>query len=255
MYKHGQYLLPALLLILCIPMSSAADLPHESAVPERIFDETLQPQGGASGTCTIVYYNFCSGWVWLYDQFEETDRFGIVFDIAASCSENVGECCMTGGFWYWRNTFGGYGSFVQYSLYDVDPSTGCPVGQPLGTVLSSNLTERWNFVPNLGCTQSDSVMLVAELVLGGYRTHLPWPGTDNEFQNAQGGPNCSGVQTGVPAASFYLGNDQTQFCPPLPLLDPVSGNPVNLIAQISFSCFQTTHTKHSSWSDLKVLFQ
>ncbi|NNE08572.1 MAG: hypothetical protein HKN20_08420 [Gemmatimonadetes bacterium] len=232
------------LLSLAIAAVAMADVPNR---PYQADQETAQlAAGGGSNACTIVYYNFCSGWIWLYSGFAQGDEAAVVYDLAADCSG--GPCCHTGGFWYWRYTTPGYGFTVSYDLYDVDCNTYCRVGASLGSLAGQDPVERWNFVPGLGCATSDCVAVVATFDKG----TLPYIATDNNESNAVGGPACAGVGVGLGSSVFYGNPGATAYCPPQAFADALG--PVDIAAVAFFDC-QKTATEDASWSDVKGLFR
>ncbi|MFH1680789.1 MAG: hypothetical protein ABIH26_09100, partial [Candidatus Eisenbacteria bacterium] len=66
--------------VLCALLSSAAlaDVPNR---PKEAVRDAIVPHGigGATGQCSVVYYNICSGWMWLYSGWEQGDEAGVAF--------------------------------------------------------------------------------------------------------------------------------------------------------------------------------
>ena len=83
--------------------------------------------------CSIVYYNICSGWVWLWGP-AGVNEIGVVFDLPADCGMEPGEEYTNTGFgWYWRYTIPGYYYTVDYNLWNLDDSW-CKVGIAVGSL-------------------------------------------------------------------------------------------------------------------------
>ena len=74
-------LFPLSLLLLAAPLFAL----ERAAVPigDRDFDESW----AAGTTCTVSYYNTCTGWLWTWSGWSATDVIGQVFD--PCCSENA----------------------------------------------------------------------------------------------------------------------------------------------------------------------
>ncbi|NNE10016.1 MAG: hypothetical protein HKN20_15755 [Gemmatimonadetes bacterium] len=242
----------AYLILLSIPMAASAEIVPTPERDAAIGLEGSSPLAGGSGeACTIVYYNYCSGWIQLFDGFLQGDKAGVVYDLAEDCNGGEGHNCTNlGNWWYWRYTFNGYcgyGFEVSYQMYDVD-ANDCLIGAPVGSVASTCPLERWNSVPGMGSTSSDRVALVATWEDG----TLPYLATDNNVYNASGGPACSGVGVGDGTSYAWLVTG-AGLCPPTLLEDELG--PVDIIAISMWNCMSTTATQSSSWSDLKALFQ
>ena len=71
-------LLLVALLSTAFAAGAFADIPTPTAVQEAI---TPHSSGGATGFCSIVYYNICSGWIWIYSGWALGDEPGIAFDL------------------------------------------------------------------------------------------------------------------------------------------------------------------------------
>ncbi len=208
-------------------------------------------QGGGAGSCTLVYYNFCSGWIWIYSGFNAGDQMSVQYDLPTDCGKLPGEaCCHTGHFWYWRYTQPGYGFSVTYDLYNTDAS-GCLVGGSLGSA-TIDPTERWNYTGGLGCATSDVVALAATMDVG----TLPYAVTDHNVaqMNAMGPLGCL-FDTGTPGNGtslfHYDGLGGTTYCPPQAFGDAIGY--VDFTAIAYFTC--DTATEDASWGEIKSLFQ
>ncbi len=220
------------------------------ATRDHIASPTLSG-GAATAACTIVYYNACSGWAWLFGGFNRGDQIGVVYDLAEDCGMQNGDTwTMDGGFWYWRYTTPSRNFFgVYYDLYNVD-GQGCLTGASIGTSAPYDPVERWNFIPSLGSVSSPDVAVTATWTLG----TLPYAATDDNIANAAGGPACAGVGVGTGSSVRYGNTDQgTVYCPPVPFSDALG--PTNLLVVTFWSQEVPTATEASSWSDIKSLFR
>lgn len=223
-----------------------ADTPR----PMEAVQEAIVPHsdGGATGFCSVAYYDYCSGWIWQFDIGYVGEAYGVVFDLPPDCGKLPDESCVNTHFWwYWRNTYAGWGAPVSYRLYEVDDQnclTDC-----VGEIDWLYPVERWNYVAGLGTVTTDRAALV------GYTPVDAWGGgpniaTDNNVMNMQVG--CAPVP--IVPRSFHFGNQEgTIYCPPVPLEDPLGY--VNLIMDAGFDCQDPTSTDPASWGGVKELFR
>ncbi len=238
-------LLFSLALLLSSNVSADINKPSES-----VRDSGLErPAGSAgAGSCSIIYYNFCSQWIHIIGGFADEEEAGVIFDLVNDCGKLQGEHCVnTRSFWYWRFTVPTRAFNVSYKLFEVD-ANGCKVGPPLGTLANQDPAERWNLLPGLGSTTGDRVVLIGSPDNG----TLPRFATDNNEANAVGGPNCAGIGPGIGSSVFYGGPLTTLYCPPLEFTDDLG--PTNLIVDAKFVCASSA-TENSSWGDVKSLFR
>ncbi|MFH1680192.1 MAG: hypothetical protein ABIH26_06040 [Candidatus Eisenbacteria bacterium] len=220
--------------------------------------ENIVPHGrstGLTGTCSIVYFNICSGWLWVYGRSADgarmaEDEVGVVFDLPADCGKDPSETCANLEFWwYWRYTVPGWGFTVTYDLWDVD-SDRCKVGSSLGTLPHQDPMERWNHYPGLGATTSDLVAIIVTMDNGAYPRWV----ADNNVRNSQAPVACAGWPGPQVSRSFSFGGQVGQFCPPeaAPFLDALG--PVQLLMDATFSCGETS-IEPVSWGSIKTLFR
>ncbi len=233
-------------LSLALAMGVIADV-NKTKTALQTGAEDIKAAGAGAGTCSIIYYNLCSGWIWIYSGFAAGDEVGVIFDLVADCGKLPGEtCCMTHGFWYWRFTSPTYGFTVSYGLFEVD-ANGCKTAQT-GGLAFSDPAERWNLLPGLGCVTGDQAVICATFDAG----TLPYMGTDNNQSNAAGGPNCLGIGAGTGNSVFYGNPGATQYCPPQYFGDAIG--PVDIMMDAGWIC-GTNATEDASWGDVKSLFR
>ncbi|MBM3320743.1 MAG: hypothetical protein FJY73_08730 [Candidatus Eisenbacteria bacterium] len=233
------------LLALAMAVAAFADIPNrdKTAVQEAI---TPHGGGGATGACSIVYYNLCSRWLWVWSGWSPGDEIGVVFDLPLDCGKLPGEECLNTGFWwYWRYTTPGWGYTVHYDVYDIDAAY-CKIGGSLGTSASQDPVERWNFHPALGTAiTSDLGGILATWDKGG----LPYAGTDNNYKNAAAPGLCPGYAPGPIRSFIWL---PAAVCPTYYFGDGMG--PVQLLMDAGFDC-QPTATEDASWTGVKSLFR
>ena len=89
------------LLIVAFTTPALADADRN----KQAIRETLEPShggGGATGACSIMYYDLCSGWLWIWNGWELGDQVGVCFDLPNDCGKLPGEhCFLTHFWWYW----------------------------------------------------------------------------------------------------------------------------------------------------------
>lgn len=228
---------PALLAFASL---SFADMPRPTeAVQEPIAGHA---DGGATGMCSVVYYDHCSGWVWIWEGSPQSWS-GVVFDLPRECGKLPGESCSNTHFWfYWRFTSPGR-MFVNYRAHEVD-SSNCLLGEPLLEIDHYSPTERWNYHSGFGETSADRVAIVSQPYWGS------WPRISSDHNVRNQGVGCGTIP--VTARSFLFVDDDIPLCPPVPYQDPLG--PVNLLVEAGFDC-EATATEPSSWSGVKQMFQ
>lgn len=223
-------------LLLLFVSASFSDTPRREAMQEPVIGHG---SGGATGFCSVAYYDYCSGWIWVYSASYYTGS-GIVFDLPADCGKEPGaECVNTHFWWYWRFTLPNR-TFVDYRVYEVD-SSNCLVGEPLYELLNFSPWERWNHHEGFGAFTADRIAIVAG-------TDGPRMASDNNLANQAAG--CGEI----PAfpRGFRFEEDGGALCPPAPMADPLG--PVDLLVEAGFDC-QTTSIEPSSWGAVKGLFR
>ncbi|MFH1279562.1 MAG: hypothetical protein ABIK65_14430 [Candidatus Eisenbacteria bacterium] len=206
--------------------------------------------GGASGMCSVVYYDVCSNWAWFWTGLPG-DQIGVIFDLPADCGKGAGDFCTNMHFWwYWRFTTPSRG-FVNYELYEVDAS-GCLIEPSLAEVTGVTPVERWNYHDGFGAFAADRVAIVATFPTAASFIRVT---SDNNVENAALG--CA--PPALTARSFWFGIEgTTAYCPPVPVTDP--NGPVNLLVKAGFECGITSvpsagSEQNASWSSIKDLFR
>jgi hypothetical protein len=243
----------AIALALLLAGLAAADIPFQ----KQAVREAIVPHGqfeGARGTCSVVYYNICSGWIWVWSPFtgrdaREADQIGVVFDLPEDCNMEPGSECLNLGFWwYWRYTVPGWGYTLSYHLWNADENN-CKIGPAVGALLRQDPVERWNYYPGLGWTASDYVAITATMDRGA----LPYWVTDNNWKNAAAPIRCEGWPGPIEKHSFIFGEGyEGTICPTYYLGDGMG--PVQFLMDASFES-QGIAIEPASWGTIKSLFR
>lgn len=244
-------LLLILFLLFALALSAWADIPNRPCVPVK---ETvaLDDRGAASGSCSIVYYNLCSRWLWVWSDWNQGDEVGVVFDLPADCGALPNEVCTNTEFWwYWRYTTPGWGYTITFNLYQVNEE-GCKVGASLATIPRYDpFGEHGPPGPIVFPEVVDLTGRVAITATWDKGT-LPRLATDNNAKNLAAPVLCPGYSPS-PAHSFFYGGPSAPYCPPLPFED--AHGPVQILMDASFECRPVIGTAESSWSAVKTLFR
>ncbi len=88
-------------------------------------------------TCTIRYYNICTGWIWILSGFAASDQFGV-------CFQSCGGCGVVVGSWHYMYSGmpAGWG-FTGTMSVSVADANCCPTGTPLQSTTFLPVTG-WN---------------------------------------------------------------------------------------------------------------
>ncbi len=232
-------LFPLCLLLLAAPLFAL----ERAAVPigDRDFDESW----AAGTTCTVSYYNTCTGWLWTWSGWSATDVIGQVFD--PCCSENAMLAATT--VYAWTGARSDYGFTGTISISNAD-ANGCPAGliasQPFLPASGAN-GQLWN-VPVSGPV----VLTIDHPSAKGHPIPTVWA-TDHPAAGPTGPQACGFCYpTTRSAHSFYYGNATTALCPGSPLDDGVC-DAEWLLWAASFVC--TVGVDEETWAGVKNLYR
>ena len=231
-------------LALAFAAAANADFQRE-AVQEAVVPHG---DGGATGFCSIIYYNLCAGWLWTWSGWAEGDELGVYFDLPTDCGKVPGEDCENlGSWWYWRYTQPTYGYEVHVDLWETD-AAGCKTVY-VGGSTNIDPIERWNNFGGFGCVTSDYCALIMTWDKG----TLPRFCSTNNPANIAAPLACAGfVVPAIPGHTFYWGGLTTQYCPPQYLADGLG--PSEGFVDSGFDCAGSA-TENASWGEVKGLFR
>ena len=84
----------------------------------------------AATTCSVGYYNICTGWIWIWSGFADGEVLGRVSD---TCCDPGSASVLDGSYlYYWTGAQAGYGFTGTHAVYAVDASD-CPTGAALAS--------------------------------------------------------------------------------------------------------------------------
>jgi hypothetical protein len=197
-----------------------------------------------SYTITVAYYNYCTGWIWLWAGWSPNDVIGVCY----TCPLPEWDCaaCVTRVLVYTAAP-PGYGFTGSVDLWDTD-SGCCPVsyivGQPFYFYSGWN-THAWGWT-ELG---QKVVMTV---------TFGPAPGTPSRMASdhpAHGptGPQACGFCYSIPRTchSYYFGTATSPYCPGVSMSDGICC--VEWVWEFGFC--NPIDLQPSSWGNIKALYR
>jgi hypothetical protein len=216
----------------------------------RVTDEGRGDDWAAGSlTCTVQYYNICTGWVWVLSGFPDDDaRVGTTF---TDCDPD-NSCALDSNFMFFVSAApAGYGFTGTASVYAADANE-CPTGAPLAQQ-SLLPVSFWNLLNWGGLPVPNSFVI------------------EYQFASTQGLPNPLAIGADHPAAgptgpqacgtcyptsrvnhSYYFGNSTTTLCP-----GSVLFNDGICDAQLLFDAAMTcvVSVEDQSWGAVKNLYR
>ncbi|MCA9750605.1 MAG: hypothetical protein KC591_00305 [Gemmatimonadetes bacterium] len=212
-------------------------------------DKDVQQDGwrGGATTCSVVYYNICTGWIWIWSGWSPGDQFGVSFD--SCCAQNT--TALNDMFaLFTTGAPSGYGFTGNFHVYDADLN-GCPTGAPVAT--QAHLpASGWNQVSWSGTVVPDASFAI---VYENSDATIPNPmaiATDHPAVGPTGPAACG---TCFPSnrenRSFYYGTAASPLCPGSALNDGVCD--AQLVIDVGLSC--TTSVDSQTWGTIKNLYR
>jgi hypothetical protein len=242
---HGLFSL-ALAALLAAPSSGLA-LEKTAA---RVRGGDVDGGWRAATSCSVAYYNICTGWVWVWNGWSPGDRFGVTFDTC--CGVNASTKVTSLGIYVWTGAPPGYSLTGTLAIYDVDTDR-CPTGAPL-------YSQPW--LPPTG---------YPTIALPGGGVDIPGTSFAVVFTNSMAPATPLAMTTDHPAVgmtgpqacgtcypttrvnhSFYWGTASTAVCPGSPFDDGVCNAELWFDAQMNCT---TTAVEPTSWGALKALYR
>jgi len=218
----------------------------------RITDTEHDNAWRGTSTCSIVYYNICTGWIWVWSGWSPNDILGVTFD---SCCAAGNSTAVDGGFIYFTTGApAGYGFTGSVDLQDANNSTGCPEGAVIATQALLPISG-WNQITynggGAGAVVPDASFAMS-LTMGAGVNNPAAAASDHPAAGPTGAPACgSCYPTTRVIHSFYLGTTASPLCPGSALNDGVCD--AQLLWDVQATC--TTAVDASSWGDIKALYR
>ncbi len=232
-------------LLLLIP-PDAVGLERTTA---RLADRPGSETWAAGSSCSLSYFNACTGWIWIWDDWDFTDVIGMVID--PECGDGSYQTLVSTTLYAWTGAPSyGYGDTGTIFLAHVDDD-GCPIdilaAQPFLPASGPNVT-LWN----LPLTGPTAVLFENPAAPGSGSGVSTW-GTDRPAAGPTGPQACGYCYPSDRTThSFYYGPASSPLCPPQPLNDGVCDAEWLLwSAQLS----SPVSVAASSWGAVKALYR
>jgi hypothetical protein len=202
-------------------------------------------------SCSIVYYNACTGWIWVWSSWAPEDRVGVNFDTCCPTSNNSN--LLTGWMFVQSGSPPGYGFTGTVDVWVAD-AQGCPIGSPLASTV---------ILPVLGWNKIDyqptgGVQVPASFTF----TYTLGPGAGNPLAFASDhpaagptGPAACGTcyPTTRTTQSFYFGSSSSPLCPGSSFNDGLCN--AELIWDAQLNCIPPISVEPSTWTEIKELYR
>jgi hypothetical protein len=240
--RRSLFVLSALLLLLVAAPVFALERTHAA-----LGDRALADDWAAGTTCSVSYYNTCTGWIWIWSGWSATDVVGQVFE----------PCCKGGTMlaattvYAWTGAPAGtvYGFTGTITVSAADGS-GCPNGvlaQQVFLPSSGANNQLWN-LPVAGSV----VLTIDHPSPNGFPIPTAWV-SDHPAAGPTGPAACGFCFPSTrPIHSYYYGNATTALCPGSSLDDGVCNAEWALWAA-SFLC--TVNVEPETWAGVKNLYR
>lgn len=197
------------------------------------------------GTCTVSYFNDCTGWVYGWSAWSPEDRFGVRFD--ACCATTTLE---TSSFFAQTGAPAGYGYTGTIDVCTVDAS-GCPTG----TVATQSFrpASGWN-LHNWSVSVPSQFALVVTM---GPASFNPAVFASDHPAAGPTGPAACGTcyPTTRVGRSFYWGKVNSPQCPGVVLSDGTCD--AEFLVQASMACAVSVGegVRGEAWARVKGMYR
>jgi hypothetical protein len=223
---------------LCFAHPAAALQKTAARMPET--DRT--DQWNAATTCTLAYYNTCTGWIWLW-HFFECDVIGVCY---TSPFESATGLLTTSVLTYsWVPPGWAYTGTID--VWETDPDC-CTMSHLSGQPFDFSggwARNEWNglIVPN---------RFLITVTLGPNSAYPPNFASDHPMVGPTGPQACGHCYpTNRKSQSYYFGNSHSPKCPPLTLSDGICCVEWIWDARVC----GPFGLEESSWSGIKLLYR
>lgn len=224
----------------------AAAFPAAALERTSVRADVLEHESWSAGqSCTVHYYNDCTGWVWVWSGWSPGEELGTVFHTC--CNQAVLQLT---NYLTFDAVLSGWGSTGTIELFDVQGSE-CPTGPPIARQgwlpppADGWHTVTWN-VP----VPQDFLLRVRWSAATGatLRTGLA---SDHPHSGPTGPQACGTCFPSDRAVrSFYYGKNG-EYCPGITLNDGTCD--IEWLFEAALSCPVPTEGK--SWGRIKGLYQ
>jgi hypothetical protein len=207
----------------------------------RLTDDSRLDDWNAGTTCSVAYYNTCTGWVWIWSGWSPGDGVGVCFD---NCCGGPGTV-VSNWMYVWTAAPSGYGFTGTVGVYD---APDCCLGAQLEAQVYFPISG-WNLY-----TWNSNVVgpfAVVAYVGPGVGNPIAYA-TDHPAAGPTGPAACG---TCYPTTrtnhTFYYGNQTTVLCPGSPLNDGICDAQLMWDAQLACA----VSVEEASWGSIKNLYR
>ena len=194
-------------------------------------------------SCSVAYYNYCTGWIWCWTGWSPLDFFGTVFN--SCCATGEGSLVAAGWAYCCTGAPSGYGFTGNFGLWDAPagfpaaPLMVAPLlpvsgwnGAGYGLVVTGPFAQCFENGPGTGST-------------AGFATDHPAVGPS--------GPQACGYCYPSPRTTFsyYFGTVASPLCPGSPMNDGICD--CDLMFDVAINCI--VGVEDSSWGTIKAIYR
>ncbi|MBZ0269256.1 hypothetical protein K8I85_13965 [bacterium] len=205
-------------------------------------------RGGTS--CSVSYWNTCTGWLWVWDGWSPQDMMGVTFETC--CGNQESSTLESIGIYVYTGSPTGYGFTGTLEAWDAD-ETLCPTGSAIWSMswLPTPATQGPVVIP-VGVAIPDSNVTVTFTNGTGVGAPVSLV-TDHPAAGPTGPQSCGFCYPSTRTIhSFYFGSPSTVLCPGSTLNDGICDSEFWWTAV--FSCTPTS-VDARSWGTLKNLYR
>lgn len=241
-----KFFLTAFVLSVMLVLATSSFALEKTAV--RMTDDNRAGGWSAVGTCSVKYYNFCTGWLWVWSGWGAGDVLGACFDTCCPTSEAT--TLVTSWHYIFSPGPSGYG-FTGTIQVNAATTDCCPTGAPIAQQVWLPAASGWN------AYQWASVVVPPKFIIS-----TTWPGpTNNPTATATDhpaagptGPQACGYCYPLNRAThtFYYGPNGT-YCPGAGLNDGICN--AELVWDVELYCTNVISVEESSWGSIKNLYR
>ncbi len=226
-----------------LPVTAMALEKEPLRIPD--IDRPELPEWNRGYTCSVAYYNICTGWTWVWSGFPADTRLGV--HVTACCTTATDTVRVTDFFTYFLTGVPtGYGFTGSFDAWAAD-SNGCPSGDPIATQALPPVGPDWNLI-DFGGPVEVPVDFVLTYTLGPTGGSPVSVLTDSPFTDlgvCYPGPRVT--------RSAVYGTSGSPTCPGSTFFDGVAD--AELLMFIGLDCEPLVSVDRTSWGGLKSLYR
>lgn len=233
--------LAAVAVLLAVPGADALEKTREAVGDGEYGDWS------AGATCTVLHYNFCTGWVFNWGGWGNGDIVGQVYDTCCSESSEL----LLSNVRIRTGSPAGYGFTGSIAVYGAD-ANDCPTATLMSQAYLPAEGNVWQVV-NWGVPVPSKFIVAMTIVDAGFSNPVSLR-TDHPSAGPSGPEACG---TCYPSTrvnrSFYYGTAASPLCPGSPFDDAESICDAELVWEQVLAC--TVSVEDESWSKVKSLYR